>query len=93
MMYSYPEKNNLPIIDYEDFNSINKLFKSKYFKAKLMIPKNKFTYLDHNFHLYKNVTIQHTYILVVSNRNLNFQNIINKYNFSTNKEKCLDIEV
>ena len=31
MMYSYPEKNHLPIIEYEDFNSINKIFKSKYF--------------------------------------------------------------
>ena len=93
MMYKYPEKSHLPIIEYEDFNSINKIFKSKYFKAKLMIPKNKFTYLDHNFHLYKNVTIQHTYILVVSNENKNFQNVISKYNFSSNKQINIDIDV
>ena len=91
MMFKYPEKSHLPIIEYEDFNSINKIFNSKYFKAKLMIPKNKFTYLDHNFHLFKNVTIQHTYILVVSNENKNFQNILSKYNFSSNKQINIDV--
>lgn len=91
MKYSYPEKKNLPIIEYDDFNSIDKIFKSKFFRAKLMVPKNKFTYLDHNFHLYKNVTIQHTYILVISTQKLDFQNIINKYNFSSNDSISIDV--
>ena len=32
-----------------------------------MISKNNFTYPDHNFHLFKNSTIQNTYIFVLSN--------------------------
>ena len=84
MKYIYPENSNTPVIDYEDFISIENILKSKFFKGKLMIPKDKFTYLDHNFHLYKNVTIQHTYILILSNRNIDFQSKINKYIFSEN---------
>ena len=82
MKFNYPEKSKTPIIEYDDFEGIDEIFKSKYFKAKLMIPKNKFTYLDHNFHLFKNVTIQHTYILILSNKNYNFQAKINNYIFS-----------
>ena len=82
MKFNYPEKSKTPNIEYEDFEGIDEIFKSKYFKAKLMIPKNKFTYLDHNFHLFKNVTIQHTYILILSNKNYNFQAKINNYIFS-----------
>lgn len=87
MKYSYPEKKRSPDIDYSEFSCIDKVFKSSFFKAKLMIPKNKFTYLDHNFQLYKNVTIQHTYILVLSNEKKNFQEILNKYNFSNEDQK------
>ena len=91
MKYSYPEKNRIPKIEYDDFTSINKIFNSKYFKAKLMVSKDKFTYLDHNFHLYKNVTIQHTYILVLSTRKFNFQEILNTYQFNINNEVNLEI--
>ena len=34
-----------------------------------MINKNDFTYLDHNFHLFKNRTIQHTYVIILSTSN------------------------
>jgi hypothetical protein len=33
-----------------------------------MIPKEKFTYIDHNFELYKNKTIQNTYVIILSNK-------------------------
>ena len=81
MKYSYPEKSKTPTIEYDDFEGIQELFKSEYFKAKLMIPKDKFTYLDHNFHLYKNVTIQHTYILVLSNSDIDFKTKLESYIF------------
>jgi hypothetical protein len=84
MKYNYPEKVVKPIIEYNEFSSIKLIFNSNYFKAKLMVPKDKFTYLDHNFHLYKNVTIQHTYILVLSTTNYNFQEKLNTYNFQKN---------
>ena len=84
MKYNYPEKIVKPIIEYNEFSSIKLIFNSKYFKAKLMVPKDKFTYLDHNFHLYKNVTIQHTYILVLSTTNYNFQEKLNTYDFQKN---------
>lgn len=86
MKYSYPEKLKIPVIEYDDFEGIQEIFKSKYFKTKLMIPKDKFTYLDHNFHLYKNVTIQHTYILVLSNTDIDFKSKLESYIFSNKKE-------
>lgn len=79
----YSEKIKKPSIEYDDFVSLNDIFNSKYFKAKLMISKDKFTYLEHNFHLYKNITIQHTYILVLSTVNYNFQDILNTYSFNS----------
>ena len=91
MKYSHPEKNNLPIIEYEDFTSINTILKSNFFKAKLMVPKDKFTYLDHNFHLYKNVTIQHTYILVVSNEKIDYQTALNNYIFNVDNNVNLEV--
>ena len=81
MKFSYPEKKTVPDIEYSEFDSINDILKSKYFKIKLMIPKDKFTYLDHNFHLYKNITIQHTYILVLSNTKIDFKKKFNNYVF------------
>lgn len=47
-----------------------------------MISKENFTYMDHNYYLFKNITIQHTYIIVLSNTNKNFDNIDN-YNYNT----------
>ncbi len=74
------EKQN---IDYGDFPIISFVKKSEYFKGARMIPKEKFTYVDHNFELYKNKTIQNTYVIVLSNKDLNFDHI-NKYDFENN---------
>jgi hypothetical protein len=79
------ENNNMPnnnnIIEYDDFYIINKIKKSIYFKGLRMISKNDFTYYDHNFNLYKNSTIQNTYVIVLSNFDNNYIDILNKYNF------------
>ena len=91
MKFTYPEKKNIPDIDYTEFDSIDEIINSKYFKIKLMIPKDKFTYLDHNFHLYKNVTIQHTYILVISNTNIDFKDKFSRYIFTDNESKNVEI--
>jgi hypothetical protein len=73
------EKQN---IDYGDFNIMKEIKESKYFKKLKMIPKEKFTYIDHNFELYKNKTIQNTYVIILSNSNnlMDFDKI-NDYNF------------
>ena len=81
MKYKYPQKKIIEEIDYGDFDIISELDKSKYFKLKIMISKNNFTYLDHNFHLYKNSTIQNTYIYVLSNDNSKDFSKLNDYNF------------
>lgn len=65
-------------IDYGDFEIIKDINDSIYFKAKKMISKDDFTYLDHNFHLYKNTTIQHTYIFILSNKTFEFQEELDK---------------
>jgi hypothetical protein len=73
--------NNKTDIDYGDFKIIDVIKKSKYMKKIKMISKENFTYMDHNYHLFKNITIQHTYIIVLSNTNKNFNNIDEyKYN-------------
>ena len=59
-----PQQN----IDYGDFEIINTVKKSKYFKIARMIPKEKFTYIDHNHLLIKNKTIQNTYVIIISTK-------------------------
>jgi hypothetical protein len=71
------EKQN---IDYGEFEIINKIKESKYFKGLRMISKENFTYIDHNFELYKNKTIQNTYVIILSNKDINID-YLNKYNF------------
>ena len=80
----YPNDKTMNQIDYGDFEIINEIINNKYFKAKRLIGKNNFTYLDHNFNLYKNITIQHTYILIISNIDTseNFQDKLNNYTFT-----------
>ena len=69
-------------IDYGEFEIMNIIKKSKYFKGYRMIRKEDFTYLDHNFDIYKDVTIQNTYIMVLSSdENNKFMNKINNYTF------------
>jgi len=68
-------------IDYGDFEIIKEIKESLYFIGIRLILKDNFTYLDHNFKLYKNKTIQNTYIIMLStNKHINF-NKINNYNF------------
>jgi hypothetical protein len=74
------EKQN---IEYGDFPIISEIRKSEYYKEILMIPKEKFTYVDHNFDLYKNKTIQNTYVIVLSNTDQKFD-FIKTYDFENN---------
>ena len=81
MKYRHPEKTKIEELDYGEFDIIKIILNSKYFKQKLMISKNDFTYLDHNFNLYKNSTIQNTYIFVLSNDSSKDFNKLKNYNF------------
>lgn len=68
-------------IDYGDFEIIKEIKNSEYLIGIKLILKDDFTYLDHNFKLYKNKTIQNTYIIILStNKEINFE-FINTYNF------------
>jgi hypothetical protein len=69
------------LISYGDFDIINKIKISKFFKGLRMVPKEEFTYLDHNFKLYKNKTIQNTYIIILSNNKVDLK-YLNSYNFN-----------
>ena len=81
IMKKQNKENNNNTIEYSEFLIMNKIKQSKYFYGLRMISKNDFTYLDHNFHLYKNTTIQNTYIIILSNFKNNYIDIINNYNF------------
>lgn len=74
-------ENNNNNINYGDFKIMNKIRESKFFYGLRMISKNDFTYLDHNFYLFKNTTIQNTYVIVLANFKNNYIEIINNYNF------------
>jgi hypothetical protein len=79
-------KNNNNIINYEEFIIMNIIKQSKYFKGLRMISKDNFTYFDHNFYLYKNKTIQNTYVIIMSNTNNEMISTINGYDFYTYKD-------
>ena len=68
-------------IDYGEFDIINKIKSSIYLKYIKMIPKEKFTFIDHNFELYKNKTIQNTYLIILSNTIFD-DTLIKSYNFN-----------
>ena len=85
------EKQN---IDYGEFEIINKIKESKYFKALRMIAKEKFTYIDYNFELYKNKTIQNTYVIILSNDDDITDNKLNEYVFElSNEEPTLETSI
>ncbi len=75
---SYEQK-----IDYGEFDIINEIKESPFFIGLRMISKEQFTYIDYNFKLYKNKTIQHTYIILLSTDKLDFNNIM-EYDFFYN---------
>lgn len=72
--------NNNNTIDYGDFQIINDIRNSQFLKEIKIIPKEKFTYLDHNFELYKNKTIQNTYVIILSNKK-DYNNYLDNYVF------------
>lgn len=72
--------NSKQNIDYGDFNIINDIKSSKFYKKQRMISKENFTYIDHNFGLYKNKTIQDTYVIILSNHDYNLE-MFEKYTF------------
>jgi hypothetical protein len=69
-------------IDYGEFKIIDTIIESKYFKEHKMISKEQFTYIDHNFMLFKNKTIQNTYVIIMSNTTIS--KTIENYDFFTN---------
>jgi hypothetical protein len=81
IMKELNSENNNNKIDYDDMKIIKTIKKSKFFRGLRMISKNDFTYVDYNFHLYKNTTIQNTYIIVLSNFKNNYIEKINNYDF------------
>jgi len=72
-----PQQN----IDYGDFEIINTVKQSKYYKITRMIPKEKFTYVDHNHLLIKNKTIQNTYVIIISTKKEFDTSFLLSYNF------------
>ncbi len=74
-------ENNNNIIKYNEFEIMNTIKNSPYFRGLRMISKDNFTYMDHNFYLFKNKTIQNTYVIVMSNYENNYIENINKINF------------
>ncbi len=74
-------ENNNNIIKYNDFEIMQVIKNSPFFKGLRMISKDNFTYMDHNFYLFKNKTIQNTYVIIMSNYDNNYIENINKINF------------
>ena len=75
--------NNLSYqnIDYGDFEIIKKISESEFHIITRMIAKENFTYIDHNFKLSKNKTIQNTYVIILStNEKLDTKKIL-EYDF------------
>ncbi len=67
-------------IDYGEFEVINLIKMSPFFRGLRIISKENFTYIDHNFKLLKNKTIQNTYFILLSSNNTSFDKV-NTYNF------------
>ena len=57
-----------------------------------MIYKDNFTYLDHGYNVYKDVTIQNTYVIVLSSKTgSKYIDIINQYSFKKTKSSLSSI--
>lgn len=80
-MKSIDSENNNDNIDYGTFPIMDIVRNSQYLKGIKMISKNDFTYMDHNYYLFKNKTIQNTYVIVLSNNDNDIYEKINNYNF------------
>lgn len=77
---SKPGKNMS--IDYGDYNVINIIKNSPYLKLKKMVPKYNFSYLDYFNMIYKDKTIQNTYVILLTNSHLKLDvNILSNIDF------------
>jgi hypothetical protein len=65
---SKPGKNM--VIEYEEFKTISMIDESPYLKLKRLIPKNDFSYLDYFNMIYKDKTIQNTYVILLTNKHM-----------------------
>lgn len=77
------QKLNNNNIKYNEFTAMKKIRSSKYLKAIRMLSKEDFTYIDHNFYLFKNTTIQNTYVIILSTNDKAKFNKIKKYDFKS----------
>jgi hypothetical protein len=79
-------------IDYGNFKIIDQVKQSKFFLGLRMIYKDNFTYLDHGYNVYKDVTIQNTYVIVLSSKTgSKYIDIINQYSFKKTKSSLSSI--
>lgn len=77
---SKPGKNM--VIDYGEFKTITLINQSRFLKFKKLIPKNDFSYLDYFNMIYKDKTIQNTYIIFMANKFLDVDtNYLNSLSF------------
>ena len=67
------EQLGVKTIQYSEFNAMKIIRNSPFLRKIKMVSKNDFTYKDHNFHLYKNKTIQNTYVIIMSTESLEKQ--------------------
>ena len=70
-------------IKYNEFTAMKKIRSSKYLRKIRMLTKENFTYIDHNFFLFKNTTIQNTYVIILSTNDKTDFNKIDKYDFKS----------
>ncbi|VVU95591.1 Phosphorylated CTD interacting factor 1 WW domain [seawater metagenome] len=66
---SKPGKNMS--IDYAEYKTITLINNSPFLRVKRLIPKNDFSYLDYFNMIYKDKTIQNTYVILMTNKHLN----------------------
>jgi hypothetical protein len=87
---SKPGKNM--IIEYGEFKTINMIEQSKFMKIKRMVPKNDFSYLDYFNMIYKDKTIQNTYVILLTNKYLNIdESILQNISFKFVEKKNITI--
>jgi hypothetical protein len=75
------KNNNNNSLNFGDFVIMDKIRKSNYFKGLLIISKNDFSYFDYNNYLTKNITIQNTYLIILSNNENHKIDIVENMNF------------
>jgi len=77
------KNNNNNNVDFGDFIIMDKIRKCKYFKGLIIVSKNDFSYFDYNNYLTKNITIQNTYLIILSNNDNHKIDLLENMNFKT----------